>query len=480
MGFNISGLGSGVDWNLYIDSIIKGESDRLARTIGTKEVKATAIQTVFSNIRGAMQGLRSAVRDFTFAGDFKKKSVTSSDSDIVTATANLSALVQSFQMEVVQMATLEQHRLAFKGEDEIVTAAEASITINVRGKEHIIEVPPGTTFRELRDLINAEDIGVTVTVYDSKDGSETPVRMTIQDKTLGDYDDDPDTDNITFDISGLDQVETEFTRITKAQDSIVRINGEEVHRDSHIISDVVPGVTFQILKESPKTSVTLTVKESTSDAKDKLTNLVDRYNEVVGLLKSALAFDPKAGVQTSPTAGNSTLRNILTRLQSTFTSEVSTLPDENTIRSLADLGIETEYSKGEAGNNGMLSFDAAKFDKVLADKYEEVIEFFQGIVGESERLEGFAGKASNLMESFLNSTDGVITQKIQSLGEELKELNEKKLKKLDQLANKEERLVKQFARLETQLARLNNQQSQLSSAIQSLNLNNQYIANRRR
>src|SRR5690606_29466781 len=121
-------------------------------------------------------------------------------------------------------------------------------------------------------------------------------------------------------ISGLNGVSTSFEKTVAAQDTHVRIEGQDIYRDSHVISDVIPGVSFQVLKEDPETPVTLTVTESITGASDKVQTLVDRYNEVVALLKKALQFDPNLKTQTNPTAGNSSLRNILTRVQSTFTS----------------------------------------------------------------------------------------------------------------------------------------------------------------
>jgi flagellar hook-associated protein 2 len=479
MSFKISGLGSGVSWDSYIETILRAEQEKMGRTILRQEAKNSAVQSVFGNIKGVVSNLRSSVRDFEFSGDFKIKNVSSSNAETIKATASLSAVLQSVSIDVQQMATSEQHRLAFKSDQDVVTNADAKIKITVRGVEHEIEVKGGTTFAEFRNVLSAKrDLGVSISIYDSKDGTETPFRLTIQDRQLGDFDDNLETDNISFDLSQLDQLQTSFTKFIEAKDTIVLVNGEIVKRKGHRISDVIPGVSLDILREDPGNPVTLTVTESTNNANQKVKSLVENYNQAIQYLKQSLRFDADARVQTNPTAGDSTLRNTLTRLQSLFSGEVLGLPEDQKIRSLGALGVETQFSTGQEASNGFLNFDEAKFNQALADNYDEVIRFFEGLP--LEGIGGFAKKAAEILDSFVNSTDGVLTTKMNSLTASLKGLGEQKAKAMERLVQMEDDLTKKFARLETQLAKLNGQQSQVSAAIQSLQLTNTAIANRKR
>lgn len=479
MSFNISGLGSGVSWDAYIETILRAEQEKMGRTILRQEAKTSAVQSVFGNIKGVMSNLKSAAKDFEFSGDFKVKSVNSSKPESIKATATLSAILQSVSIDVQQMATAEQHRLVFKSEDDVITNGAAKIKITVRGVEHEIEVEAGTTFAQFRNLLSSKkELGLSVSIYDSKDGTETPFRLTLQDKKLGDFDESAETDNVSFDLSELDNLENSFTRFVEAKDTIVLVNGEVVKRKGHTISDVIPGVSFDVLKEDPGNPVILTVTESTNNANEKVKSLVEAYNQTVQYLKQALRFDPNAETQTNPTAGDSTLRNTLTRLQSLFSSEVVGLPEGQNIRSLGALGIETQFAAGQEASNGFLKFDEAKFNQALADNYDEVISFFEGL--QSEGIDGFGRKATELIESFVNSTDGVLTTKMNSLATTLKDLGDEKASAMERLVQMESDLTKKFARLETQLAKLNGQQSQVQAAVQSLQLTNTAIANRRR
>jgi flagellar hook-associated protein 2 len=490
-GFNgISGLGGGVDWTSYIDSIIQGEQRALANTIGRREVKVSAEKTVFANVKGLLDGLRTSIRSFQFSGDFKVKSVVSSDATKVTGTASLAAFKQNMRIEIDDLAQAEVQRFTHTGVDDSVASADTTISIEVRGTTHNIEIKAGDTFKDLRDKINAARIGVTAAVFDSGDGTGEPARLTITDNKVGDEDSVNTTANVNVNFTGLlgtlatqdddtnPQTATRF--IVKAQNASIKINGDTIVRSSNTISDVIPGVTLNLLEETDVGEpVTINVTESTKDAATKVKQMVDRYNEAVKALKVAVAYDP-AAQQQGPTAGNSTLRNVLSRLQSEFMASVSQIPNSSSsIRSLSDLGVKSSFNAQDPASNGLLTFDESKFNGLLNTNFDDVVQFFEGLEADGQTYDGFAVGMGRVMDSFTTGATGSINAKLTSIDSELGRIGKEKIDRLERLSRKEERLRGQFARLEGQLARLNGQQSTLNQSIQSLQLNNQYIANRR-
>lgn len=480
-GFSISGLGSGIDWSLYIDSIIQAEEAKIARTITTQQVEKQSQQVVYQNIRGALSGLQAAVRDFETSQDLKRKTTASSDSSILTATATNSAPVQSFDVTVVQVANNEEFKSSYESTEMIVqSGADTTITLTVRGQDRTVDVPSGTTLQELAGIINSANIGVTASVFDTKDGTATPVRLAIRDNALGDYDDGSGSppDNIVFTdfSSALDGISTDPTVSVAAQNSQVTINGDDIYTSSLTVTGVIPGVTLNLKKADPNPPQTITVQEDTSNAAQSMGKLIDSYNSAVSLLRQATAFDPTQDQQTNPTAGDSTLRNVLTRLQDVFTTTITSLPESVSIRSLTEIGITTAFSGENTAANGTIQFDAAKFNAAIADNYDDLIKFFEGFTEESTRYDGWANRVGDIMESLLRTPDGTITSKISSLDQQIRDLNKEQIEAVERINQKEERLTSQFARLEAQLAGLNGQQSALSSALESIKLNNQAIA----
>jgi len=489
-GLGISGIGSGVDWGQYVDAIIKAEQKAIANTLGRREVISTAQKTVFANAKGTIDALAGAIRNFKFSGDFKVKSITSSNSDFITGTASLSASKQTLKVEIEKLAQSEVQRYTFASLTDSVTNADTNISVTVRGTVTSIAIPAGTTFEGLRDKINAARIGVTASAFNSGDGTGEPSRLTITDNKVGDQDNVDTTANVTFDFSTLlgtlatqdndtnPVTATHFIR--KAQNAYVRINGDLVVRDTNSISDVVPGVTLNLLQAQDGTEFTINVVESTKDAAAKVKDLVDKYNDVLKMLKAAIVYDPQARQQSNPTAGDSTLRNVLSRLQTGFMQPLTTLPSSNeSVRSLSDLGVVSSLNTSDPSSNGVLSFDPNKFNAALNANYDKVVQFFEGLDADGTQYKGWADTLDGLMKSFTGGVTGAVTGKIASLDSDLKRITDDKVTKLERLVAKEERLRAKFARLEGQMAALQQQQSTLTQSIQALNLNSQAIANRK-
>lgn len=481
-GLGISGLGSGIDFSKYIDAIIQADSQKLLNTVGRQEVQAQSEQVVFNNVKSAMGQLESTIKGFKFSQDFRVKTVSSSDSDVFTATAQNSAPNQTFEFTVEALAESELNGQSFESLDSVVhNGADTTITINVRGEDKDISVPSGTTVQELANIIENAGIGVSATAFDTLDGSGHPVRLHIIDDKTGEYEDGPPNISFTAWSSALDNVaavsDSSDPSISVAgANAEIQVGGTSVFSENNVFSGVIPGVTITVKSADPGVTKSMTIAESTENAQQKIQSLVDAYNQVVAVLRQATFFDPSLEQQTNPTAGDSTLRNVLTRLQSAITSTIPTLPESSQFKSLADLGVESTFDAQNPSANGQLTFDANAFNEALDDNFDDVVNFFEGFTEDSVEYKGFADSLIGVMDSFLGTPNGAITAKLNSLDSELRRLADEKQKQLERIAAKEERLTQKFARLESQLAGLGAQQSALSAALDSVKLNNQAIA----
>lgn len=479
-GFSIPGIGSGIDWGTYISSIKKQQLNALARTLGTSLVKSQGAATTYQQIQGLVQDFQTAITGFQDARDFKTKSVASSDTDVITGTASLTAINQTATVRVSQLATNEKWVASFSGVSDSVTNSDGSIVINVRGADKTVSVTAGDTLTNLADKINAANIGVTATVFAVNDGSTTPARLVITDNLSGQADSDNTTwhANISFTSSTLTQLTTgAFTNQVQGQDSKAIINNTTVYRDTNEVSDVLPGVTLSLLKADTVNDKTITVTESLGAAATKIQAFVDKYNALVKGLKQAIFYNTDPNAQTQlPTAGDSTLRGILSQLGTSMTSSLGTLPADAGVKSLADLGISTVFQNGSGPNDGTLSFDASKFNAKLAANFDDVIDFFQGVTlgsGESAtKYDGFATYLGNLTASLLDSTNGSITNKIKQLNDDSTRYQDEINKKSQRISRQEEALKVRFARLETVLAQLGTKQNSLNALVNSMSKNN--------
>jgi flagellar hook-associated protein 2 len=478
-GFSISGLGSGIDWSAYIQSVRTAKESALQRTLGKKSSKLTSETSVFQNVQSISTTFQNNVKGFQFSRDFLTKTVTSSDSTVVTGTASLAASNQSNTISVEQLATNENWQAQFSGVSNSVTSSAQTLTITVRGTAHVLNVTAGTTLTQLADQINAAAIGVSASVFDTGAGGATPARLSITDSLTGKSNSDQ-TAGINFNLgfsstlTALATADFGVAPVVEGKDSQVKVNGssETIYRDTNTLTDVLPNVTLSLLSADPGVQKTLTVASNTDNGTTKIQDFITKYNTLIKELKKDLKFDlSKAAAgqdQTNPTAGNSTLRSILDQLQSAVLSTVSTLPASYTIRSLADIGVTSTYTTADSADNGMLTLDSTKLSNAMASNFDGVVAFFEGVTQGGVTYNGFSQKIADVLDSFLNSTQGSLTAGIKSIATQNLRLSDDLQKKLDQIQREEDTLKDRFARLETQLSQINSQGDQLNAVFASL------------
>lgn len=483
--FSIPGIGSGIDWTAFINKVVTVETQAVQRTLYRKQVVASAAKTTYAGIQGMLDALRTTASGFTYAKDFKTKSVTSSDSSVLTGIATVTAINQSATVRVEQLATNEKWIASFTGVSDSVTATDGQLVINVRGAAKTVDVAAGRTLTELADDINAAHIGVTATVFSVSDGSSNQARLVLTDDSTGQADADNTTwhQNISFTSSTLTGLATgAFTNQVQGADAKAIINGTTVYRDANEVADVLPGLTLTLLKADPGVDKAITVTESTADAASKIGDFVARYNSLIDALKKAVAFDSSGASASNPTAGDYTLRGVLSQLTGSVTGSVRTLPGDATITSLADIGISTKFQAANGAENGHLMFDPAKFSAALASNFDGVVEFFEGkTVGAAEteiKYQGFGEYFYKVANSFLEAGTGSISTRIANLDEEYSRLDKEITVKMDRIKHKQEFLKSKFAHLESVLSKLAARQNSMSSLLGSIALNNQAIAGR--
>lgn len=491
----ISGLGSGIDWSKYVQAARAAEEQAVARTLGRRQAKLSAQEAIFSNVKGLFGAFQSSAKSFSFVGDFKTKTVNSSNTSMVTGSATVSALNQSATIKVEQLATNEVWHMEHTGIENSVSTG-GTFALTVRGVTTNITVESGTTLRQLADKINQAGIGVTAGVFDTGSGTGSSARLYIQDNALGKFNTDQTADqnyNISIDTSALNATAgfgivdgntgvVGNDPIIQGKDSKFYLNGNDaqpIYRDTNTVTDVIPGVTLTLKDTTAAAYISLTVSESTSQAGSKVANLLKKFNDIIANLRAATAFNPNEEVQSSPTAGDGTLRSLSQQVAAAMMQVVDSLPAGNSIKSLSDLGIR--MIKGADGKStGELEINESVFNDKLASSYDDVLEFFQGgtIDGTTTKYKGWADKMAGVLESILKEGTGSLTGKLGSIGTQLKDLGEEISKKVERINLKEERMKDRFARLESTLAKLSGQQSSLSSALSSIALNNQAIARR--
>jgi flagellar hook-associated protein 2 len=182
--------------------------------------------------------------------------------------------------------------------------------------------------------------------------------------------------SLTFDVgSGEDlvagdawDVDVYNPTLQAAQDAHIRVDGIYMSQSSNTITDVIQGLTLDLLSADSGTTVTVTVSNDTETVESQISDFVSAYNALMASISAATSYDEESKTA-SPLLGDSTVSSIRGTLQSIISSMVPGLPSGAELSSLAEIGITT-------GSGGMLSLNTSDLQEALATDFDGVVDLF--------------------------------------------------------------------------------------------------------
>lgn len=171
-----------------------------------------------------------------------------------------------------------------------------------------------------------------------------------------------------------------------AQDAVIQVGNLTVTKDSNTITDVIQGVTLDLLKADSSQTIDVSITEETSGIKGLVDEFLAAYNEAISYLNDQLSFDPDVE-EAKPLLGDTTATLLKRQLQNLITSIVP--GSSSGLNSLAQLGVSTDPETAE------LSLDDSKFNSALASNVQDVTRLFVGIGVPSNTSIDFVSKTDN-------------------------------------------------------------------------------------
>lgn len=239
--------------------------------------------SVFGQIRSLFETLKEKLNKITDAFNTTAFFATSSDGDIVSASATNDILMaQSHEISVTQLAQAQRYQAqnAFSSKNAGLGINETLTFTSSMGSFNV-SVASGDTLENIRDHINAAEKGVQASIISGSDGSGNPQYfLTLTASETG-------TAN-AFTISG--DTGNYFNMLQKdaALDAKFTFDGINVIRSSNTVSDVLDGLELNI-KATGDVTIDLTQK---NDDRNKaietaVNEMLDAYNKVVTYLDLA-------------------------------------------------------------------------------------------------------------------------------------------------------------------------------------------------
>lgn len=359
------------------------------------ENQQSALQTQTTDLNSIENDVNSLETALTSLGDpagaLAQMTTSSSDSNVVTATAVNGAASATHTVVVNNLATTASWYSASVS-DPTAPLQAGSFTIQV-GSGTPTQITVGQGVNSMDDLandINSLNLGVTANVVTDSNGS----RLSIVSNNSG------AANNITI----SNDTTIAFTQAVQGQDASLTVDGIPIDSATNTVTGAVNGVTFNLLSAAPNTPVNIAVSPDTNAAATAVQNFVSAFNTVVGDVNTQYAVN--ANNQEGPLAGDSTL----SLLQSDLLSVAGYTSGTGAIESLGDLGITMN-------SDGTLTLNTATLDSAIQSNFSDVQTFLQGTSSN-----GFVSFINNQMSALTDANNGAFTVDLQSISNENQDL----------------------------------------------------------
>ncbi len=238
---------------------------------------------------------------------------------------------------------------------------------------------------------------------------------------------------------GFDATQDSYKPLANSLNAEIDVNGITYQRQANEgLTDVLQGVTLNLTKTG---SASVTVSTDKDTIKEKITGLVDAYNDLFNEIKNNSVFDPETGdsddddQETSLLIGYSTVTGLDDDLAALLSLSIDT---GGSITSLFDLGFEVE-------RGGTVKIDEDTLDTKLSSGMEDIIKLFAG--DDDNNITGLAETLNDRLREITSST-GVIGSEKEFVQDEIDDLEEQIEEETDRLDRRYETLSQQFVQLD--------------------------------
>jgi flagellar hook-associated protein 2 len=339
---------SSIDWSALIQSAVDAktaQADTISTTITNNEAKISAYQTLQSDLKTLYSGLASlstAVVNSLSTSAFATRAASISSTGDVSASSALSMTLKSGAAIGDHTLTISQLAAAQKVSgtsqssqtDELGYSGTFSIGLE-GGSTSDINITSTMSLQDVVDAINAQTSTTNVQASIVQVSSTSFQMMLTGTEDAADITYSSTSGDDILNELGVTDSSGSFTDVLQeAQAAEFTLDGIAMTRDTNDISDVLSGVTFSLLQETPDgATLNISIETDTSQIESTLETFVTNYNafrdEVIA--QQATATDGTAD-SSAVLFGDGTMRNIMDALQNALNTTVGGM-------TMADLGL---------------------------------------------------------------------------------------------------------------------------------------------
>jgi len=452
-GITIDGLVSGLQTADLIAELMEAERAPITRMESTKEEYQNKI-SLLQDLSLKLSTLKISADTLNTSSLYGARAVTSSQENVLTASAQSGAPTGRYTIQVEQIALAHQLASGVTSDPSARVFGIGTITLQVgSGSPVTINITSdNNSLNGIRDAINNAGLPITASIV----GSGSEYRLVILSNATG------TEGQITLNVNLQEEEEGEevetlsFSDIQPPQNAKLLLGVAtdtstplSFEFSSNTVTGLLPGVTLNLLSSS-SSSVTVEVKEDTSLLQEQIEKFVENYNDVINTIDNLTFYDPDSG-EKGAFLGDVNLSIIQMQLERAVTSVVSSAPEE--VNSLSMLGVKLTKT-------GLLQIeDREALSEKLSTNSAGIKELF---------TEGVAKNLSQTIQGMTVYGSGTLWVK-QDMYQRMIQDIDKRIASLEEIMDlKEERLWRQYTNLETYLSNMQSQSNWLAGQIAAL------------
>ncbi len=366
--------------------------------------------SAYGTVQSALISFQSAMSGLTNANQFQGMTATSSNTSALTASATSTVAPGSYSIGVT---TLAQAQALVAGGETSQTAAiggngtttltfdlgtisggsltngvyaGASFTSNGNGTKTVTINSTNNSLQGIAAAINAANVGVTASIIN--DGSATPYRLSLSSNSQG------ASNSVKISVAGDAALSSllaydpgnnsgqKLTQTTAAQNASFTVNGIAVSKSSNTVTDVVPGLTLNLLQTSAS-PINLTIAQNTTATTTAVNTFVSAYNALHTAVSKVTAYN--AATQTGAILqGDFAVNTVANQLRAMLNTSVS---GAGSFTTLADIGVTFQ-------TDGSLAVDQTKLGTAMSSNFNDIAALFDTVGQASDPQISYTSAAS--------------------------------------------------------------------------------------
>lgn len=426
-----TGLASGLDVESIVTQLMELERLPLER-LQTQESQVEAQISAYGQYKSALSEFQTAMDQLSSISKFKIYNATSSDENLMSATATESAAPGRYDINVSALAS--HHKLAsgaYANSTDAVGTGTIDISVGAESFSVTID-SENNSLAGIRDAINqnADNTGVTATLLKDDAGSrliftsdESGTEQALSVSASG-----------SAGLTGL----VNTTEVSAAADAELTIDGFNITSGSNTISTALQGVNLE-LKDLGSSTLSLT--RNNEAIAESVQSFADAYNALQSTTTQ---------LRSGQLAADSTLLTIQSSIQSVINTKAD-LGDDSPYSYMTEVGLST-------GKDGNMTVDLIALEKAMDTDFHS----FTSVFADSEA--GFAVRLDTLMDGFLG-IDGLIESREDGFDSRIRRIQDQEASYEYRLELTETRLRSQFTALEELMAGFNSTSSFLTQQL---------------